>query len=337
MTLRFAITGAGYIANYHAKAIQALEDTKIIAVVEKYPEKGIPFGEYYGIRHHYLTIEEMIQAGGVDALVVATPNFLHAPQAISALNAGIHVMVEKPMAMDSTEAQKMIDAANLSGCKLMVAHCWRFDKEVLWLKNQVDDGKLGKIIRTKGYGVHSNWGPSGWFTKKALSGGGALVDMGIHAIDTASFLLGDPKPLQVYARISTNYGNYDVDDTGLLIINWENGTTSYIESGWWQPHLDGPEASTQLYGTKGYGNVFPTLLEIPDTEKGKVDVIDPGYSFPRVEHCPQEMYSNQMAYFASCIRNNISPFPGGREGLTNMNILDAAYESAYTGKVVNLH
>jgi predicted dehydrogenase len=278
----------------------------------------------------------MIEAGGVDALVIGTPNFLHAPQAITALKAGIHVMVEKPMAMNSAEAGNMIAAAAASKSHLMVAHCWRFDEEVLWLKRQVEDGKIGDVIRTKGYGVHTYWGPSGWFTKKALSGGGALVDMGIHAIDTARFLLGDPQPVEVYARIGTNYGNYDVDDTGILMITWDNGATSYVESGWWQPHMDGPEASTQLYGTKGYGNVFPTLLEIPDVENERVDVIDPGYTYPRASHCPQEMYTQQMMYFADCVRKNKTPKPGGYEGLVNMKILDAAYESANQGKVVTI-
>jgi predicted dehydrogenase len=336
MTLRFAIAGAGYIANYHARAIHALDDAKIIAVVEKFPEKGIPFRDCYRIPNYYVTIDEMINAGGADALVVATPNFLHLHQSMMALNAGIHVMVEKPMAMNSEEARCMLDASNHAGSYLMVAHCWRFDEEVLWLKEQIDSGKLGQIIRTKGFGVHAHWGPSGWFVDKELAGGGALVDMGVHAVDTARFLLSDPQPMCVYAKIGTYYGDYDVDDTGIILITWENGVTSLIESGWWQPHVDGPEASTQIYGSRGYGNVFPTLLEIPDIKNKRIDVINPGFPFPRDEHCPQKMYSKQMAYFADCIRNENHPNPGGFEGLVNLHILDAAYESATTGKVVKI-
>lgn len=336
MTLKFAIAGAGYIANYHARAIQASKAAELVAVVEKYLEKGEHFVEHYQLHNLFQSVDELTRQGGIDALVIGTPNFLHAPQAIQALDAGIHVMVEKPMAMNSAEAQKMIVAANNSGCKLMVAHCWRFDEEVLWLKDQIDKGRLGRVIRTKGYGVHTHWGPSGWFTKKSLSGGGALVDMGIHAIDTARFLLGDPKPVDVYARMGTYFGDYDVDDTGILTIAWENDVTSYIESGWWQPHMDGPEASTQVYGTKGFGNIFPTLLEIPDIENERVDVVNPGYPHPREEHCPQVMYSNQMAYFIKCIQDNIQPSPGGHEGLVNMRVLDAAYQSAKNNESVGL-
>jgi predicted dehydrogenase len=216
----------------------------------------------------------------------------------------------------------------------MVAHCWRFDKDVNWLKKQAP--KLGRIIRTKGYGVHSNWGPAGWFTQKQLAGGGALADMGIHALDTARFLLGDPQPVSVYARIGTHYKGFDVDDTGVIIVEWDNGATAYVESGWWQPHMDGPEAATQLYGTQGFGQLFPTQLELPNAKTQKVDLVKSGFKFPREEHCPQTMYDAQMAYFLNCVRNRTTPVPGGLEGLTNMKIVDAAYKSSQTGKVVKI-
>jgi predicted dehydrogenase len=332
--MNVAFAGAGYIINIHAQAALEQKDVELCAVIEKFPEKAIPFAQKFGIRKHYDTVEQMLKAGGVDALVIGTPNFLHAAQAIAALNAGVHVMVEKPMAMSSPEAAKMMEASARSGARLMVAHCWRFDEDVLWLKKE--SMKLGKIIRTKGCGVHSHWGPAGWFTQKQMAGGGALVDMGIHAIDTARFLLGDPEPVSVYARLGTYYKDFDVDDTGTILIEWDNGTTSYIESGWWQPHMDGPEAATQLYGTKGFGRLFPTRLELPNRNEQKVEVLDPGFEFPRQEHCPQSMYDAEMAYFIQCIRNNKTPKPGALEGLINMKIVDAAYKSSKTGKVVTI-
>ncbi len=331
--LRLAFAGAGYIINIHAKAAQN-NGVELAAVAEKFAEKAAPFAKKFRIQRQYETVEQMLAAGGVDALVIGTPNFLHAPQAIAALEAGMHVMVEKPMAMSAAEAEKMIEASAKSGAKLMVAHCWRFDEDVNWLKAQTP--KLGKIIRTKGYGVHSNWGPGGWFTHKALAGGGALADMGIHALDTARYLLGDPKPVSVYAKIGTFYKEFDVDDTGVIIIEWDEGTTSYIESGWWQPHMDGPEAATQLYGTQGFGQLFPTLLELPNAEAQRVDMVKSGFKFPRKEHCPQSMYDAQMAYFLACIRENKTPVPGSAEGLVNMKVVEAAYKSSRTGKVVEI-
>lgn len=332
--MKIAFAGAGYIINIHAKAAKAQKDVELFAVVEKFSDKAADLAQKYTIKHQYETVEQMLKTGGVDALVIGTPNFMHATQAISALKAGVHVMVEKPMAMSARQGEKMIEASEKSGAKLMVAHCWRFDEDVNWLKKE--SSKLGKIIRTKGYGVHTHWGPSGWFTQKEFAGGGAMADMGIHALDTARFLLGDPKPASVYAKIGAYYKGFDVDDTGVIIVEWENGATSYIESGWWQPHADGPEAATQLYGTEGFGQLFPTQLELPNLEMKRLDLIQSGFKFPRKEHCPQSMYEAQMAYFIECIWSNKTPNPGGLEGWINMKVVDAAYKSSKTGKVVEI-
>lgn len=330
---RIGFAGAGFIINIHANAAKN-NGAVLDAVAEKFADKAEPFVNKFRIKQQYENVEQMLAAGGVDALVIGTPNFLHAGQAIAALKAGVHVLVEKPMAMSVAEAEKMLVASEKSGAKLMVAHCWRFDEDVNWLKAQA--GRLGKIIRTKGYGVHSNWGPGGWFTQKALAGGGALADMGIHALDTARYLLGDPKPVSVYAKIGTHYKDFDVDDTGVILVEWDSGVSSYVETGWWQPHMDGPEATTQLYGTQGFGRLFPTLIELPNAEAQRVDTVKSGFKFPRKEHCPQSMYDAQMAYFLACIREDKTPVPGGLEGLANMKVLEAAYRSSKTGKVMKI-
>jgi predicted dehydrogenase len=336
MTLKMAFAGTGYISKIHAQAARSLDDVELMAVVNHQPESMAKFAETFGISRQYTSLEDLLNEGGIDAISINTPNYLHAAQTIAALSAGVPVMVEKPMAMNSQEAAAMLDASERSGALLMVAHCWRFDNEVRWMKEQIDSAKLGTILRTKGYGVHIHWGPAGWFTQAKYAGGGALADMGIHAIDTARFLLGDPKPANVYAKVATYYGSYDVDDTGMIIVNWDNGATSYIESGWWQPHSDGVEATTQLYGTHGFGQLFPTYLELPDPDTKQMERINSGFAPVRDPHCPQSMYNAQMAYFVNCIRERHIPSPGGREGLINMQIVDAAYESSRTGKVVDL-
>ena len=330
---KIAFAGTGYINKIHARAAQNC-GLELAAVVNHQSESMVQFAAGFGIPRQYATVEAMLTDGDVDALVVSTPNYLHAPQTIAALEAGIHVMVEKPMAMNAAEAEQMCVAAEKSSATLMVAHCWRFDPDVLWLKEQ--SAKLGKIIRTKGYGVHTNWGPSGWFTQSKFAGGGAMADMGIHALDTVRFLLGDPQPVSVYAQIGTYYKDFDVDDTGVIIVNWDNGATSYIESGWWQPHSDGAEAATQLYGTQGFGQLFPTKLELPNYDEQKIDEIESEFAYPRESHMPQSMYDAQLAYFIDCINTGKTPNPGGAEGLVNMKVLDAAYESARSGQVVEI-
>lgn len=336
MSLKIAFTGTGHIARVHAQAAQSIEGLELVGIVNHRPESMAEYAAQFDIGRQYLTVEALLAEGDVDILSVNTPNYLHAPQAIAALEAGAHVMVEKPMALDATAAEAMRRASEKTGAKLMVAHCWRFDEEVNWLKRQVDAGALGKVLRTRGYGVHVNWGPGGWFVEARYAGGGALADMGVHAIDTARYLLGDPQPVSVYARIATDYTDYDVDDSGTIWINWEGGATSLVESGWWWPHADGPEASTQLYGSAGFGQLFPTRLEIPNRAAEAVETIDPGYPPAREEHCPQEMYDRQLAHFIDCIREDRAPKPGAAEGLVNMRIIDAALESSRTGEVVRL-
>ena len=333
MAIKIAFAGTGYINKVHAQAAQNL-GLDLVAVVNHKADSMREFGKRFGIKRQYETVDAMLRDGDVDALVVSTPNYLHAPQTIAALQAGVHVMVEKPIAMNAHEAEQMNRAAETSGALLMVAHCWRFDPDVLWLKEQAK--KFGRILRTKGYGVHTHWGPSGWFTQKQFAGGGAMADMGIHALDTARFLLGDPQPVSVYAKIGTYYKDFDVDDTGVILVEWDNGATSYIESGWWQPHSDGPEAATQVYGVDGFGQLFPTKIELKNIKEEKVDVIESGFEYPRAEHCPQSLYDDQLKYFVECIQTHQKPSPGGLEGWINMKVVDAAYESSRTGKAVML-
>ena len=330
--MKIAFVGTGGINKVHAQAAQTL-GLGLAAAVNHKPESMAEFGKRFGITRQYETVEALLKDGSVDAVVISTPNYLHASQTIAVLNAGVHVMVEKPMAMNAQEAEQMCEAAERSGALLMVAHCWRFHPEVQWLKAQAE--KLGKIIRTKAYSVHVHWGPSGWFAQKKFAGGGAMADMGVHALDTTRYLLGDPQPVSVFAKIGTYYGSYDVDDTGVIIVEWDNGTTSYIETGWWQPHSDSPEAGAQLYGLNGFGSVFPTHLELPNEAEQKIDVIESGL-VRHGSHFSQSMYDDQLKYFAQCVERHQTPTPGGLEGWTNMKVVDAAYKSSETGKVVGI-
>ena len=164
------------------------------------------------------------------------------------------------------------------------------------------------MVKTRGYGAHERWGPTGWFTDRELAGGGALLDMGVHAIDTARFLLGDPEPGRVCATVGTRYaeGRYEVDDDAILLIGWDNGTNSVVESGWWQPRIGGLEADTEVYGTKGYQRIWP---DTPPAED--------------YEHCTQPMYSAQMAEFLDSVAEGRQPRPSGEDGRIVMQIVEA--------------
>lgn len=330
--IKVVMVGAGYIASYHTRGLQSIPGVEVVAVVAAQLHTAREFAAKYNIPEAYNSIDAVVNRTDINAVVIATPNKFHAPYAITFLKNGKDVFLEKPMAMNYAEGLAVKEAAEANGQIVMVGHMWRFDTDVNYIKGIVDDGHLGPVVKTKGYGIHENWGPAGWFAEKELAGGGALADMGVHAIDTARYVMGDPKPTKVYARIGTYYGDYDVDDSGIVMISWDNGAESIIESGWWQPHMDGPEAGTGFYGTKGYGSVFPTFLKLKvGGTPGRFDAKLP----VRAEHCEQGMYTRQMEHYISSIRTRREPVPGMAEGLTILKIVDAAYLSATTGEAVN--
>jgi predicted dehydrogenase len=170
------------------------------------------------------------------------------------------------------------------------------------------------VVKTRGYGAHARWGPSGWFTDPELAGGGALLDMGVHAIDTARFLLGDPQPVGVCATVGARYRDDPVDDDAIVLVSWSNGSNSIVESGWWQPHVGGLEADTELYGTGGYARVWDRI-ELPEGE----------------EHCTQPMYSAQMAEFVEALALGRQPRPSGQDGRVVMEVVERAYAAARPG------
>jgi predicted dehydrogenase len=309
--IRVALLGSGYAQEFHARAVHEHPSAELVAVANWREQSATALAERYAIPRVTTDWNEIVEATDVDAAVVATPNALHAPQSVALLRAGKHVIVEKPMATSVAECDEMIEVSRASGALLMVAHCWRFRDEVLAMRERVASGELGEVVKTRGYGAHATWGPEGWFVDPALAGGGALVDMGVHAIDTARFLLGDPTPNRVCAAIGTRYGTYQVDDDGVLLITWSNGTNSVVESGWWQPRVGGLEADTEVYGTKGYARIW-----------------DPEPPSEDYKHDTQPMYSAQMAEFLDAIAAARQPRPSGEDGRVVMQVVEEAYRSA---------
>ncbi len=351
--IRFAMCGTGWIARMHARSIAAVPDTELVAV---HNHRQSSLNEF--IADHPAEVattdwDEFLSAagdGGADVAVVATPNALHASQSTALMRAGSHVLVEKPMAVSVEEASEMVSVADETGRALMTGHMWRFDPDARWLRQEIAAGALGQIIRTRSLSVHTWWGPSGWFQQRALAGGGALADMGVHAIDTTRYLIGDPQPVRVTARVGTHYGDYDVDDTAVLLIDWDNGVTSQVEAGWWQVQSDGPEAATRLHGTRAFGSLFPTLIarEVQDSgaaDEGDSDDSDDSEArletstpppFERNEHCDPKLFEAQIAHAADVARGAVSPANGPDVGLTTVRIMQAAYHSAQANEEVRL-
>ena len=309
--LRVALLGSGWIMDFHARAVLEHPGAEAVAAANWREPSLAKLAERYAIPRTTTDWRSLAADPGVDAAVVGTPNALHAEQAVAFLEAGKHVLVEKPMARTLAEADAMIAAARASGARLMVGHCWRFHPDVRALRARVAAGELGEIVKTRSYGAHARWGPSGWFTDPALAGGGAMLDMGVHAIDTTRYLLGDPEPVRVCAAVGSRYGSYAVDDDAVLLVTWSNGSNSIVEAGWWQPHVGGLEADTELYGTGGYARVWG-FTEPPA-----------GY-----EHLTQPMFSAQLAEFVDAVAAGHQPRPSGEDGRVVVQVVEQAYTSA---------
>lgn len=309
MTVRIALLGYGWAGAMHARAARSA-GIEIVGVAGHNLERAQAFAATHDVPRATADWQELVADRIVDLVVVATPNALHHGQVLHALACGKHVLVEKPMALSAAMARELIVAARAAGCVLAVGHMWRYRDEVIGLRDQIAQGEFGKIVRTHGFGVHAHWGPEGWFIEPKLAGGGALIDMGIHAIDTARFLLGDPKPLRVQASIGCGvFGRYLVDDDGLVIVDWDNGARSLIEFGWHQPRLGGLEAETHVLGLAGAAQIWPGMPPMPD-----------GY-----EHCSLPMYAAQLADVAACCLTGATPRASAEVGLTALAIVEQAY------------
>jgi predicted dehydrogenase len=310
-----AMIGYGWIASMHVRAARTLgrDVVEVVGVAGHHGDRARAFADDHGITRATDDAEALMADDDVDLVVIGTPNALHAPQALHALANGKHVLVDKPMALSVAEADAMIEAARRADRVLAVGHMWRYRDEVVALHDRIARGELGRVVRTHGHGVHAGWGPSGWFVDPELAGGGALIDMGIHAIDTVRYLLGDPQPLRVRASIGTGeFGDHPVDDDGLVVIDWDQGTRSLVEFGWWQPRLAGLEAETEVLGTGGGARIWP---EQPPVEEG-------------YEHCSVPMYAAQLADVVRCCRDGGTPLASAEVGRTALAIVEQAYASA---------
>jgi predicted dehydrogenase len=309
VTPGLALLGCGWVADMHARAAAECGHT-VVAVANHRLESAERFASEHVIERVTTDWRALVSAPDVDVVIVCTPNSLHAEQSIAALAAGKHVLCEKPMATTTADGEAMLAAAALHDRLLLVLHPWRHHPAVIAVRDAIAEGDLGRVVRTHGYGVHADWGPSGWFTDPALAGGGALVDMGIHAIDTARFLLGDPEARRVAASIATAHGSYGVDDDGLVLIEWQGGARSVVESGWWQSHLGGYEADTEVYGSSGYRRIWAREQA-------------PGYV-----HCDLGLFIAQMRHTLG----QIAAWRPGKQspvhGLAALRICEQAYVAA---------
>jgi predicted dehydrogenase len=334
--VRIGVIGTGIIIrDYHMLTLLNNPRADVVAAGNIRPNSLQAMAERYDIPKTYTDLDKMAQDPDIDAVVIGLPNYLHAPVTIAMLEGGKHVLCEKPMAMSVEEGKRMMEAANRTGRRLMIGHMWRFDHEIGWLRGIVKSGAVGDIFKAKAHSIWLYEGPpsDSWFVKREYAGGGAMADMAVHAIDTLRYLLGEARPLKVFATVGRFFQDIELDDTANLMLEFEGGTTGFVEAGWSHLYADGLEGYAQVYGPKGYASTFPS--ELHTHVEGVWSVTKPEMPH-REQQCDMPMYYRQMEHFLDCVINNREPMPGANEGLWAMRVLEAAYRSAEVGQAVDI-
>ncbi len=354
-TLRLGMIGLGGMGNIHFDAHVLNERVTIVALCDLIPErceKAIEKGNLTGVKV-YTDFREMIDNEQLDAIDICTSNDFHSIIAVYALDHGLHVFCEKPDAMNVTEVQKMYDAYKRSGKILMCMRNNRYYSNSKYLKQFIADGKAGEIycgrcgwIRRRGIP-----GRGGWFTTKAKSGGGPLIDLGVHMIDLSIWLMGNPRPVAVsgstFSKFANNTaksdsvhstfgvananGTFDVEDLAMGFIKFDNGACLQIEFSW-ASNIEREERFVELRGTKagfkwrddGSASIFT------EDEHGTIEDLNP--KLPEMGNG----HFRALYHFVDIVLDGAPKDYEPEQGVNMIKILSALYESAQTGKEVQL-
>lgn len=342
--VKVGVIGLGMGRN-HVARYQTHPEAEVVAVADVDSLRLNEIADQYGVPKRYASGEEMLHKEKLDVVSVATPNKLHAPLTIAALEAGCHVLCEKPMAMNAAEAREMLATAHRTGRRLMINFSYRFSEESQALKKQVDSGALGDIYfaRTVWHRRRGFPGFGGWFCHKALSGGGPLLDLGVHRLDLALWLMGYPRPSWVLGSTYNHLGRalaaergceYDVEDLAVAMIRLENGATVEVEASWGAHIREKELMETRLLGTRG-GLVQHNVDETYKFE-AEMYLDQNGSQFDVRLHPAARPPASPMYHFIDAIVKGTPHIATGEEGVRVMEILDAIYQSAELGEPVRV-
>ncbi|MGP0223305.1 Gfo/Idh/MocA family protein [Paenarthrobacter sp. NCHU4564] len=357
-TLKVGVAGIGWAGQQHLKAYSNIDGVEIVAVAGMEPELLAQLKEEYSIPHAFARWEDMIELQDLDAVSVAVPTFLHAPIAIAALERGLHVLSEKPLARNAVEGQAMVDAARKAGRVLDVAFNHRRRGDIQALKNVIDEGTLGRPYYAKASWLRRQGIPmlGSWFTNPALAGGGPLADIGVHVLDYSLHLLGEPKVLAVSASTHSELGprglggnarytasnsshKFEVEDFASAFIRLEGGGTLILEAGWATYRDERDLLDFTVYGTDGGAD----LRSVGASENPVADVHiftekDGQNADFEVVAEPGKAHQAVVDDFIAAVRGGETVW-GSHDGslaLSRALVLDACYKSAQEQREVRL-
>jgi UDP-N-acetylglucosamine 3-dehydrogenase len=338
--LNVGVIGCGSIARRrHLVEYAAKENVEIIAVCDIVQERADEMAKEYGAEA-YVDYVELLKNDNIDAVSVCLPNALHAPVSIAALNAGKHVLCEKPMATSRQEAEEMIQASIENNKKLMIAHNQRFVASHVKAKQILDSGEIGKVYSFKttfGHPGPERWsidGATSWFFDKERAFIGAMGDLGVHKSDLLRYLLGEI--VEVGAFVETNAKkNTDVDDNAVCIVKTENGVIGTLTASW--SYVSRGDNSTIIYGEKAVLRLEadPTYSLIVEYKNGEIVK----YELDKIQTNEAGGQSNTYVIenFVDCIVNDTVPAINGEEGMKSLQVILAALESNETKQIVRVN
>ncbi|MGH7501399.1 MAG: Gfo/Idh/MocA family protein [Longimicrobiales bacterium] len=323
--LRIGILGLGSIAQVvHLPILAQLDGVKVLAACDADRTKTRTLAARFGIPRTHEKDADVLMADDLDAVVICTPNHLHAEQAIAALESGKHVLVEKPIALTAADAERVIDAAVRTGRTLMVAQNHRYRPDTLALKPFADGGELGRIFLARGAWLNRKFRivrPT-WRHRIATAGGGVIMDLGVQALDLALWMLGYPRTESVFCHTHPGEG-IEVEDTAALVLRLTDGCSISLTLSW-SLVAERDRHYMRLLGTRGSGAIQP-LAVFKEVDNGLLDVT-PNISFGR-ENPYTASYRKELEFFVRAVRSHETVAPP-RDQIDLMRIIALAYQSA---------
>lgn len=343
--LTAAVVGAGVISEICHLPGYVREGFRVVGLCDVDQAKAEKLAAKYPVERVYTDWRQMLEAERPDVVSICTPNALHEEQVLTALDHGAHVLCEKPLATSAAAAERMFAAARRAGRWLMAAQSHRFTPEAIAAKEIVDSGRLGHVYYAEA-AVLSRLGlpGRGVFHRSALSGGGVLLDNGVHVLDQALWLMGGPAALRVTAQTGRYFGHrpeiveaapgewnpeeFDVEDFAVAFVSLEGGRSLTLQAAWASHLNEAAPLRNRLLGTEAGLTTVP--LVVSGIADGAV------YDEVRDDLPPDRRFEVEMAHWAAVVRGETEPFVREEETLNVLRVLDAAYQSAREQREVTI-
>lgn len=350
--VKIGIIGAGSISELHFESYNKHPQVELVAVCDLDESRAKEKAAKYNIKQTFTDYKELLALPDLDAVSICTWNNTHAEISIAALNADKHVLVEKPLCKTVQEAYEIEKAVQTNKNKvLQVGFVRRHGTNAKVLKKFIDAGDLGEIYYAKASYIRALGNPGGWFADKNLSGGGPLIDLGVHVIDLTWYLMGKPKVKSVKGNTYHRLGNRSnienktfykaadyspdhntVEDLASAMIQFENGASIMIDASF-TLHAKQDVGELQIFGEKGGAEIDPKLHITAEKHNTIINIT------PEIDLTSFDMYDgfqNEINHFISAVKGEVETIAPVQDGVEIMRILSAIYESSETGKEVYL-